>query len=122
MGNKNRSKSCKHTRIYNETENKIQAAIRKLLRSHRGRITALKVAKVAKLTPQTIYNHHPNINQAIINNENTLVAEFSAGLDRQLGKLSNIIRDHNGRLFYALLIFMERHRGFFCPVCNDLNN
>ncbi len=114
--------SSKHNRMYEQTESAIQQTILKLLKSHRGRITAKQVAKMAGLTRQTIYNHHPNINQAIINNENVLIQEFSFELEKQLDKLSNIVNDHNGRIFYAMLIFMSRHREIFCPICSDFNN
>lgn len=122
MKNTTKTHNTKHNRKYEKSERAIQSAILKLLKTHRGRITAKQVAKVAGVSRQTIYNHHPNINQAITNNEAALLAEFSAELDTQIKKLSNLLPDRNGRIFYAVLIFMARHRELFCPICSDANN
>ena len=73
-----------------------------------------------KIVP--IYNHHPNINQAIVNNEKALLQKFSSGLDQQIEKLSKVTTDTNGRIFYAIMIFMARHDDVFFPVCTNINN
>ncbi len=112
----------KHNKTFYDTEITIQKTILKLLKKHRGRITARQVAVASGLSRQVIYKHHPNINQAIINNENDLMDKLLSELDAQLEKLSHIVSDHNGRIFYAVLIFMARHREIFCPICSDLNN
>lgn len=116
--------NCKtpHNRRYERSERAMQSAILKILKRHRGRITARQVAKAAGLSRQTIYNHHPNINQAISNNEETLLQEFSSGLDDQLKLLSRTTANPNGRIFYAILIFMARHKEIFCQICADRNN
>ena len=122
MGIKKHSHKNRHNRRYEHSERAMQSAILKLLKRHRGRLTARQVAKAAGLSRQTIYNHHPNINQAIINNEETLVEEFSSGLDDQLRLLSRTTANPNGRIFYAILIFMTRHKEIFCEICTDHNN
>ena len=95
-----------HNRRYERSERAIQKAILNLMGAYRGRITARQVAKSAGLTRQTIYNHHPNINQA----------------DQQIEKLSKVTTDTNGRIFYAIMIFMARHDDVFFPVCTNINN
>lgn len=122
MGIEKHSYKNPHNRRYEHSERAMQSAILKLLKRHRGRITARQVAKAAGLSRQTIYNHHPNINQAIINNEEALVEEFSSGLDDQLRLLSRTTASPNGRIFYAILIFMTRYKEVFCPICADRNN
>ena len=117
-----RSRKAPHNRRYDRSERAIHKAILKLLGAYRGRLTARQVAKAAGLSRQTIYNHHPNINQAIVNNENALLEAFAAELDTQIEKLSNVVADTNGRIFYALLIFMAQRGEVFCPICTDLNN
>lgn len=122
MGNEKQNHKKPHNRQYERSERAMQSAILKLLKRHRGRITARQVAKAAGLSRQTIYNHHPNINQAISNNEEALLLEFSSGLDDQLKLLSRTTASHNGRIFYAILIFMARHKEVFCQICADHNN
>ena len=122
MGIEKQNRKTPHNRRYERSECAMQSAILKLLKRHRGRITARQVAKAAGLSRQTIYNHHPNINQAIINNEEVLVEEFSSGLDDQLKLLSRTTANPNGRIFYAILIFMTRHKENFCQICTDRNN
>lgn len=122
MGIEKHSRKNPHNRRYEHSERAMQSAILKLLKRHRGRITARQVAKAAGLSRQTIYNHHPSINQAIINNEAALLQEFLSGLDDQLRLLSRTTANPNGRIFYAILIFMARHREVFCPICADRNN
>ncbi len=122
MGKKKHRRDLNHNRMYAATENKIQSAILKLLKKHRGRITARQVAEAAGLTSQTFYNHHPNINQAITGNEDILIKEFASGLDPQLAILAKILSDHNGRLFYAVIIFMAQRPDIFCPICDNINN
>ncbi len=122
MGIEKQNRKNPHNRRYERSERALQSAILKLLKRHRGRLTARQVAKAAGLSRQTIYNHHPNINQAIINNEEALVEEFSSGLDDQLRLLSRTTANPNGRIFYAILIFMTRHKEVFCPICVDRNN
>lgn len=122
MGIEKHDYKIPHNRRYEHSERAMQSAILKLLKRHRGRITARQVAKAAGLSRQTIYNHHSSINQAIINNEATLLQEFSSGLDDQLRLLSRTTASSNGRIFYALLIFMARHKEVFCSICADRNN
>lgn len=122
MGIEKQNRKNPHNRRYEHSERAMQSAILKLLKRHRGRLTARQVAKAAGLSRQTLYNHHPNINQAIINNEEALVEEFSSGLDEQLRLLSRITASSNGRIFYAILIFMSRNKEVFSPVCSDRNN
>lgn len=122
MGIKKHSHKNPHNRRYEHSERAMQSAILKLLKHHRGRITAQQVAKAAGLSRQTIYNHHSGINQAIINNEAALLQEFSSGLDDQLRLLSHTTANPNGRIFYAILIFMTRNKEVFCPICADHNN
>lgn len=81
-----------------------------------------QIAKETGLSRQTLYNHHPNVNQAITESEDALLEEFAAELDIQVEKLSNIMPDANGRVFYAMLIFMARRGDIFCPICGDINN
>lgn len=122
MGIEKHSHKNPHNRRYEHNERAMQSAILKLLKRHRGRITARQVAKAAGLSRQTIYNHHPNINQAIVNNEEALIEEFSSGLDDQLRLLSRTTASPNGRIFYAILIFMTQHKEVFCSICADRNN
>ena len=122
MDKKLRCRKIHHNRRYERSERAIQKAILKLMVIYRGRITARQVAKVAGLSRQTIYNHHPNINQAIVNNEKALLQKFSSGLDQQIEKLSKVTTDTNGRIFYAIMIFMARHDDVFFPVCTNINN
>lgn len=122
MGIEKHSHKNPHNRRYEHSERAMQSAILKLLKRHRGRITAQQVAKAAGLSRQTIYNHHSSINQAIINNEAALLQEFSSGLDDQLRLLSHTTANPNGRIFYAILIFITRHKEAFCPICADRNN
>lgn len=90
-----------HNQQYERNERAIQNAIRKLLKTYRERITARHVAKAAGLTRQTVYNHHPNINRAISENEHSLLTEFSITLDGQAERLRKIIKNNaNGRLFF----------------------
>ena len=122
IGIEKHSRKNPHNRRYEHSERAMQSAILKLLKRHRGRITAWQVAKAAGLSRQTIYNHHPNINQAIINNEEALVEEFLSGLDDRLRLLSRTTANPNGRIFYAILIFITQHKEVFCTICADLNN
>ena len=117
MGIEKHSRKNPHNRRYEHSERAMQSAILKLLKRHRGRITAWQVAKAAGLSRQTIYNHHPNINQAIINNEEALVEEFLSGLDDRLRLLSRTTANPNGRIFYAILIFITQHKEVFCTIC-----
>ena len=111
-----------HNKQYERNERAIQSAIRKLLKTCRGRITARQVAKVAGLTRQTIYNHHPNINRAISEDEHSLLTEFSITLDGQAEKLRRSMTDANGRLFFSLLVFMAKHKETFGLICADVDN
>ena len=111
-----------HNQQYARNEREIQAAIRKLLKTYRGRITARQVAKAAGLTRQTVYNHHPNINRAIAENEHSLLTEFSITLEGQANRLQRVIKDANGRLFFSLLVFIAKHKETFGPICADVNN
>ena len=122
MGKNVRSRRVHHNSRYEHNERAIYNAILILMGAYRGRITARQVAKSAGLTRQTIYNHHPNINQAIVNNEKALLQKFSSGLDQQIEKLSKVTTDKNGRIFYAIMIFMARHDDVFFPVCANINN
>ena len=131
MGKNVRSRKVHHNSRYEHNERAIYNAILILMGAYRGRITARQVAKSAGLTRQTIYNHHPNINQAIVNNEKALLQKFSSGLDQQIEKLSKVTTDKNGRIFYAIMIFMARHDimifmarhdDVFFPVCTNINN
>lgn len=117
-----RSRKVHHNSRYEHNERAIYNAILILMGAYRGRITARQVAKSAGLARQTIYNHHPNINQAIVNNEKALLQKFSSGLDQQIEKLSKVTTDTNGRIFYAIMIFMARHDDVFFPVCANINN
>lgn len=112
-----------HNQQYERNERAIQNAIRKLLKTYRGRITARQVAKAAGLTRQTVYNHHPNINRAISENEHSLLTGFSITLDGQAERLQKIIKNNaNGRLFFSLLVFIAKHKETFGPICADINN
>ena len=111
-----------HTKQYERNERAIQSAIRKLLKTYRGHITARQVAKAAGLTRQTVYNHHPNINRAISENEHSLLTEFSITLEGQAERLRKVIKDANGRLFFSLLVFIAKHKETFGPICADVNN
>lgn len=122
MGKNVRSRKVHHNSRYEHNERAIYNAILILMGAYRGRITARQVAKSAGLTRQTIYNHHPNINQAIVNNEKALLQKFASGLDQQIEKLSRVTTDTNGRIFYAIMIFMARHDDVFFPVCTNINN
>lgn len=119
--NKKRAKIT-HNQRYVRSELVIYKAVLKLLKRQRGRITVRQIAKETGLSRQTLYNHHPNINQAIIESEDVLLEEFTAELDTQVEKLSNIMPDANWRIFYATLIFMARRGDIFCPICTDINN
>ena len=110
-----------HNRQYNQSEQKIQKAILKLLRAYRGRITARQVAKAAGLSRQTIYNHHANLNQAIDENEDALLRDFSDALNTDDGRLVRLVADVNGRAFYSMLIFMAQRRELFCPICMEIH-
>ena len=122
MDKKVRCRKVHHNRQYERSERAIQNAILTLMEVYRGRITARQVAKAAGLSRQTIYNHHSNINQAIVNNEKALLQKFSSGLDQQIERLSKVTTDTNGRIFYAIMIFMARHDDVFFPVCTNINN
>ena len=111
-----------HNQQFMRNERAIQQAIRRLLRDCRGRITAGQVAKAAGLTRQTVYNHHPNINRAITDNEHSLLVEFSITLDGQAERLRKVIKDANGRYFFALLVFIAKHEETFGPICAEVDN
>ena len=122
MRNKIKSlKQSNHNTKYNRSETAIMRSIFSLLTKYRGHITAKQVAKVAGVARQTLYNHHRGVNQAIIENEATLLTEFIASLDEQINKL-HMVDSPNGRVFYALFIFMDHRRELFRPLCSDLNN
>ena len=111
-----------HNQRYNRSELKIYKTVLKLLKKQRGRITMRQIARETGLSRQTLYNHHPNVNQAITESEDALLAEFAVELDGQIKRLSSIMPDVNGRVFYATLIFMARRGDIFCPICADINN
>lgn len=111
-----------HNKRYARSELTIYKTVLKLLEKQRGRITMRQIAKEAGLSRQTLYNHHPDVNQTITESEDALLEEFAAELDTQVEKLSNIMPDANGRVFYAMLIFMARRGDIFYPICADINN
>ena len=119
---KNERARIAHNRRYDRSELAIYKTVLKLLKKQRGRITMRQIAKETGLSRQTLYNHHPNVNQAITESEDAFLEEFAAELDTQVEKLSNIMPDANGRVFYAVFIFMARRSDIFCPICADINN
>lgn len=123
MGRETKSETkSDHNRLFNRNEHKILLTVFKLFRLHRGRITVRKVAEVTSLSRQTIYNHHPDIDHALVQSEENLLNEFAAKLDISDKKFSKMIRDPNRRIFYAVLIFMNQHKDIFCLICVDINN
>lgn len=117
--NKTRSK---HNRLFSRNEHKILYTFLKLFRIHRGRVTVWRVAEASGLSRQTIYNHHPHIDQTLIQGEEKLLSDFVVGFDAQNKKFSKMIPDANKRVFYTILIFMNRHTDIFCLICSDINN
>lgn len=124
VGRKTKRKNAqeKHNDKYKKGERAIRAVVFKLLQRHRGRITMRQLEKETGLSRRAIYNHHANVNAVIMESEDALLAEFDAGLDEQTARLAALTPDYNGRIFYAMLIFMSRHREVFCPICSDVNN
>lgn len=112
----------KHNQIFKRNGHKILCAFLKVFHLHRGHVTVRRVAQASGLTRQTIYNHHPDIDQALVQGEKELLCDFTAELDVQDKKFSKMIPDTNRRIFYAMLIFMDRHKGIFCLICTDINN
>ena len=121
MMGKNKIKR-RHNRLFNRNEHKILYAFLKLLSFHYGYITAREIAEAAGLSRQTVYNHHPNLDQAIIHGEEELLHDFVADLDAKDKKFSRMIPDTNKRTFYVILIFMNRYRDIFYLICADVNN
>lgn len=108
-------------RTYERNGHAILKALFLLNRKYRGRFTAYQVAKAAGLSRKTVYQHYPNFDSAICESEKMLLDEFMRSLDDELQKL-RVVRDHNTRLFYAMLVFMDRNHEVFCTICSDDNN
>ena len=109
-------------RLFSRNEHKILYAFLRLLRFHYGYITAREIAEASGLSRQTIYNHHPNLDQAVMKCEEELLHDFSLELDIAIKKFSRMIPDRNKRIFYYTLIFMDRYSDIFSLVCADINN
>lgn len=122
MGMRKNKKTERHNRVYERNEIAIQSAIVMLIGSHRGRLTARRVAKVAGLSRQTIYNHSINADSAIDEVEKRLLRDFATDIDQQSERLCNLIPDHNTRIFYSAMVFMARKGDLFCSICSDENN
>lgn len=122
MGMRENKKAERHNRVYERNEIAIQNAIVTLIGSHRGRLTARRVAKAAGLSRQTVYNHSINADSAIDEVEKRLLRDFATGTDRQSERLCNLVPDHNTRIFYSAMVFMAHKGDLFCSICSDENN
>lgn len=113
---------AKRNLTYRRNDRKIQKVIFSLINNYRGRITATRIAKEAKISKRTLYTHYPKLNDAFETIENKLVSDCSSEIKRQSIALSKVIPDRNERTFYSLMLYMEHNKSVFIPICANITN
>ena len=115
------TKSMIHNKTYRRNHRTLLSVLFRLLRTNRGSITIPQLARSAKMSTQTVYQHFSDINSAITDSESEILEEYKTAMGRwRHAALAS--SDANGRLFYMSLIFMAKHRDVFVPICSDINN
>lgn len=113
---------AKRNLTYCRNDRKIQKVIFSLISDYRGRITAARIAKEAKISKRTLYTHYPKLNDAFEIIENKLVSDCSSEIMRHNIALTKVIPDCNERTFYSLMLYMAQNKSIFIPICASITN
>ncbi len=122
MGVGKRSQKFRHNRQYIRNDKTIQRVILKLLKNHKGHVTAIQIAKTAKLSKRTLYTHYPKFYQAPYEIENKLVSDFKDELKERDVALLRIIPENNERIFYSVFLYMAHDSDVFTQICANTAN
>lgn len=113
-----------HNKQYNKNHTIIIAAIIKLMRKFKVRITCAQIARETGLDRGTIRNHGADLNKLIDEAEMSLIGQFMY----TIGRLSfndeqrRRIRPVNETYFTSLMVYMSKRRRLFSLICEDDNN
>ncbi len=107
-----------HTRRFRKSETAFINTLFRVLRRYRGKLTVTIVARELHMSRQAFYLHHHDINTAITESEELLLAEFREFLAARCPKDGG--QRNNRQLIAACFLFMSQRRVVFQEICMSM--
>ena len=118
MPTQNKHQHKQHTRRFHKSETAFTNTLFRLLRRYRGKLTVATVARELHMSRQAFYLHHHDINAAITESEELLLAEFSEFLAMRCPEEGR--QRENRQLIATCFLFMSQHRVIFQEIGENM--